>query len=270
MKKQLLSLGLIASSFTAFAQQDCTSDITAMNDYLNSFTPAKTWGGLPDTAQNLPLATAGQQYSETLNFKLPAMASDVIANPPIDVPIQTISIKDMQGLPPGLVFTSAADDNDNIFCDGQGSTAKDCLWDGGAYACVKIEGTPSTVGVYPVTVILEGTTVAGAQDSPLTGYVINVTSAGVDLINQDDFAVSQNAPNPFNGSTDINYMMDNAGAVSFSVMNLLGETVYSNEYSANKGVNTITFNGNDLNDGIYMYTVKTGAKKVTKRMIVRK
>ncbi len=89
------------------------------------------------------------------------------------------------------------------------------------------------------------------------------------------YSLSQNFPNPFNPSTEINYAVPNSGFVSLKVFNVLGAEVATlvNSFK-NAGNYTITFSGGNaaknLSSGIYFYTLKAGNFIQTKKMILLK
>ncbi len=282
MKKQLLSLGIIAlSGFSLNAQCGGTELSPAVIDDTLA-ARGTTWGAIPDTTTNLPAGAAGTLYDEVLSFKLPSDAGEL--DPQYSgVSLEDIRVKSVSGLPPGLTFIARDDATDDFYCDGsagpsgQPGTPQTCWWAGGAYGCVRIQGTIAAgapVGDYPLDIQLTGAGVVlgfrQEADGDLPGYKIEVQTVGVDQMNQDAFKVNQNRPNPFNGTTKILYEMEKATTVDFKVINLLGEIVYKNTYEANSGINNIIFDGSDLNEGVYMYTLAVGAKKVTKRMVISK
>lgn len=83
------------------------------------------------------------------------------------------------------------------------------------------------------------------------------------------FAVQQNFPNPSNGSTTIPVKLNRVSDVTISVINLVGQNVYSEKFNnAHSGVNNFEINLNKLNSGIYFYTVEAEGFKVTKRMVI--
>lgn len=281
MKKQLLTLGLIAFAGYSLNAQCGGSELSpaVIDDTLTA--RGTTWGAIPDTNTNLPAGAAGTLYDEVLSFKLPSDAGEL--DPQYaGVTLADIRVKSVGGLPPGLSFIARADATDDFYCDGtganvQGSSPQECWWEGGAYGCVRIQGTISAgaaVQDYPLDIVLTGAGIVlgfrQESDGNLPGYKIAVQSVGVDAINDDAFKVNQNSPNPFNGTTKILYELEKAANVDFKVINLLGEVVYENAYSANPGINNIIFDGSDLNEGVYMYTLSVGAKKVTKRMVISK
>ena len=101
----------------------------------------------------------------------------------------------------------------------------------------------------------------------ITGYniVVNSTS-GIQTFHQDDFVLFQNTPNPFASSTNIRFNSPKSANVEFSIIDMFGREVYAKNIAANKGINNFEFN-HDLSSGIYMYSIKNGADRISKRMI---
>lgn len=92
----------------------------------------------------------------------------------------------------------------------------------------------------------------------------------------DQFNLSQNAPNPFNPSTDIAYALPEAGFVNIEVYNILGQRVKSlvNEYQ-DAGNYAVTWNGDDetgstVASGVYFYRLTSGQYKEIKKMVMMK
>ncbi|MDP3149508.1 MAG: T9SS type A sorting domain-containing protein [Ignavibacteria bacterium] len=70
------------------------------------------------------------------------------------------------------------------------------------------------------------------------------------------FLLSQNYPNPFNPTTQIQYILPSISNVIVTVYNSLGQTVkVFNEGTKEAGNYSITFNGEGLSSGIYLYSV---------------
>ena len=67
-----------------------------------------------------------------------------------------------------------------------------------------------------------------------------------------------NYPNPFNNATTLRYNLTNAGMISITIYNILGQEVARpvNEYQQ-AGVKTITWNADSLPSGIYFARMKT-------------
>jgi len=84
------------------------------------------------------------------------------------------------------------------------------------------------------------------------------------------YELYQNYPNPFNPSTTISFNMKQAGLASIKVFDLLGRAVFETQLQANKGKNTLPFNGQDLTSGIYFYRLTTeGFNKTLKMMLMK-
>jgi hypothetical protein len=84
--------------------------------------------------------------------------------------------------------------------------------------------------------------------------------------------LGQNFPNPTNGTTTINYgLLENASQVNIEIVDVTGKLVMSiNEGSKPAGNYNVTFNTNQLSEGVYMYTLTDGTNRLTKRMVVTK
>lgn len=83
----------------------------------------------------------------------------------------------------------------------------------------------------------------------------------------------QNYPNPFNPSTNISYSLPDEyyGLVKLNVYNVKGELVANlvDKYQKT-GKYTISFNGNNLPNGIYFYKLQTEHFTTSKKMILTK
>ncbi|TND08784.1 MAG: hypothetical protein FD123_2000 [Bacteroidetes bacterium] len=100
---------------------------------------------------------------------------------------------------------------------------------------------------------------------------MTVNGVGFNELAGEEVKVNQNVPNPTNGITKIDYALKNNGKVTFSVYDIAGKLVYSNnEGNQAAGVHTIELNTNDYNAGVYFYTVNVDGVSVTKKMTVTK
>ena len=83
--------------------------------------------------------------------------------------------------------------------------------------------------------------------------------------------LAQNYPNPFNPATIINYQLGNDGFISLKVFNSFGEevAVVIDDYQSARNYK-ITFNGNDLPSGIYVYQLISGNYFESKKMLLMK
>lgn len=94
-------------------------------------------------------------------------------------------------------------------------------------------------------------------------------TSGIDEISSSNFSINQNYPNPFSTSTTIKVDLKQATTLSIEVTNLIGQQILKiNKGNVGTGTHTFTINRNQLEAGIYFYTVKAGENKMTKKMIV--
>ncbi|SEB40931.1 Por secretion system C-terminal sorting domain-containing protein [Tenacibaculum sp. MAR_2009_124] len=76
-------------------------------------------------------------------------------------------------------------------------------------------------------------------------------------------------PNPFNFETKISFQSDKYQPVILTVKNILGKTILAKEIKAEKGKNSIPFRRNDLNSGMYIYSIQTSKEIVSKRFVIK-
>ena len=97
------------------------------------------------------------------------------------------------------------------------------------------------------------------------------TITALNEINASGIAsVSQNRPNPFNGSTVVDITLARAANVQIDVYNLTGQKVESiNLGQLPAGATPVQINADKLKTGVYFYTVQAGTEKITRKMIVR-
>ena len=222
-------------------------------------------GIYPDSVTNLPHAIVGIPYSTTIQMKVLTDTVVIIFGQPVPVTIDDVTINSVTGLPPGYTYSC---------------TPANCVFPGGADACVLLQGpapTPQQVGmVYQLSVEATATghiTGTGTAVPPETQiidyYYIQVDdNVGIHSLNGNKFDVSQNTPNPFSGLSEVNFNSPHAALTTIKVSNMLGEEVSSKVILSKTGINKIMFNAKDFEPGIYFYTISSDKNSVTKRMIV--
>lgn len=101
--------------------------------------------------------------------------------------------------------------------------------------------------------------------------------AGITVNNQlendivSTFNLEQNYPNPFNPSTTINFSVQQAGNVTMSVYNLLGQQVANLvDQKMQAGSHSVTFDASGLSSGTYIYRITSGEFVQTKKMMLIK
>ena len=92
---------------------------------------------------------------------------------------------------------------------------------------------------------------------------------GVPVVRNEEFTLSQNYPNPYDGSTRIEFNLPEAGVVRFCVTDALGRSVYASFDFYGAGLNTLTFQRDDLPAGIYYYSIEFEGQRRMKKMIIR-
>jgi hypothetical protein len=99
-----------------------------------------------------------------------------------------------------------------------------------------------------VTIVGDGT-----NDLPKEGIEeINIETIGV----VEDYNVMQNYPNPFNPTTTIKYELPGEGLVTVKVFDVLGKEVATLvSRKQNSGRYEVTFNGEGLATGMYIYKI---------------
>lgn len=75
-------------------------------------------------------------------------------------------------------------------------------------------------------------------------------------------------PNPNNGSFNIQFSSNTGNKININVHDLRGRQIYSNSYS-NNGLFNETIELSNIQTGIYLVTVQDGARKVTKKIVVK-
>ena len=85
----------------------------------------------------------------------------------------------------------------------------------------------------------------------------------------DGFELFQNKPNPFDLHTTIAFNMPRYDLAKLSVFDMTGKLVFQQENLFSAGYNELTIRKDQLPDsGIFYYTLQTGDKKQTKKMIL--
>lgn len=100
-------------------------------------------------------------------------------------------------------------------------------------------------------------------------------TVSVKEINNGDFiknySLSQNFPNPFNPTTEINFSLPNETKVTIDIYNILGQKVLTLlDRKIKQGSHSISFNAKNLSSGTYFYRLTTDDFVQTKKMLLLK
>jgi chitinase len=85
------------------------------------------------------------------------------------------------------------------------------------------------------------------------------------------FNLYNNYPNPFNPSTIIKFSLEENTRVKLIIYDVMGrkiETLLNDSYTV--GIHSVSFNRSNLPSGIYFYVLSSGAKTISKKMILLK
>ncbi len=99
------------------------------------------------------------------------------------------------------------------------------------------------------------------------------TAVSVEPSNEDPvkFSLSQNFPNPFNPTTTIRYSVEDAGNVTLTVYNLMGQQVATLvNKQQNSGDFNVTWDASDVASGMYYYQLVSNGQTITRKMTLIK
>jgi len=120
----------------------------------------------------------------------------------------------------------------------------------------------------------------GSAMSQTVDIVMITDPDNVGVVNDDGlpekFAVHQNYPNPFNPMTTLRYDLPEDGLVNITIYDMMGReivTLINDQQPA--GYRSFVWNGtNDLGEsvsaGIYLFIIKAGELRQTKKMVLLK
>lgn len=252
MKHLVLCLAAAGLTTSAFAQP-CTP---------NPLYADSVFGVWPDTTENFVDGYLGVPYTQDLNLIVPVSATDINPDFP-DVAIDSVVFNGVSNLPPGLSVTCAS------------QTPAACTYLPTILGCGVISGTPTQVGVYDMTVDVTGYFSLFGNPVPypisFEGYQITIdnTSGLTDMVS-GGLAGVRSVPNPFTTRTSIEFQLNRQGPVSVSVFNLLGEEIWKQTTQGKVGVNKLSFEAGELQEGIYLYKVRSGKETFTGRMVLHR
>ncbi len=144
-----------------------------------------------------------------------------------------------------------------------------CSSNGGA---TNIYGKDKTLWHYPNPFMwIQVDHIYGNVDRAIAIFpVIDDGTAGIE---NDNFIsgikLGQNFPNPSSETTQIEYELANSENVIFELIDASGKSVLIvNEGTKSKGKHTIKINAQEIQKGLYFYTLKTENYSLTKKIII--
>ncbi len=177
-------------------------------------------------------------------------------------------------------------DSDNDGVDDCIGTVDDCDDDGmlndNNIPAVYSEVPTDLVGTYPLVVSLDiaaeyavfGIMVpVEVTDDSMLNYLVLIVEEGNnsgigEIIDSREFKGLGTYPNPFGESTTIHFGNNNANDVKFSVFDILGNLVYTDNVKTEIGHNEYVFDKGKLTTGLYTYTLSNGLETISERVII--
>ncbi len=268
MKRNLLYLVIFSFlPFTTLAQCDPSA-----YDWGSA-----TFGVSPDPTlgENFEAATLGEPYSDIVFVKCPMTVGDIDpTNTFAGLGIDSISL-DSITIFNGLADVQLSVIGLNVTCNNNGDSPDPCMFYPGNAYCGDIIGTPTVVGTYDVQIWVTAyaNVFSNVFSIPYSfpGYTLVITEP-IAVIETTGFSLNlqQNSPNPTSNYTNIRFDLSHSEDVNFDVINLLGEVVFSKNIKGKKGENLLKLETSTMETGIYLYSIQSGDKKLTKRMIVQR
>jgi hypothetical protein len=256
MKKILLSAFVVCAFVVASAQ--CTPTDHDFGDV--------TYGVYPDVAAGLASGCLNEPYEQTIYFLVPSDAGDI---DPLysGVPISSITLV-------GITYnggTSVTDLGLELTCN-----PANCTFTAGGQFCGTVTGIPNQAGDFPVSIdVSVSASLAGFPlELPYSfpGYTFTVTDcANPNNVEEVEsmFNLGAVSPNPANQSARIPFTLSSNEKVDFTMVNMVGERVMSKSIAGKRGENSMTIDVAELPSGIYLYTVQSGSKKSTRKLVIQ-
>ena len=108
-------------------------------------------------------------------------------------------------------------------------------------------------------------------------YTVDKETSQVQVIDESEedtekasIVLYQNKPNPFDGSTIIEFTLPWDGPVQFNFYNLAGELLHQQQSTYEKGTHKIQVDEDQLNNvrGLIYYQISSGGQTITRSMVV--
>ena len=259
--KKLFPLLFVITCATAAFSQVCVRDSSLIQ------TGALLSPALWDTATmqyNLNDACILHPYNQSVTINVPTTYGDFQL---ISLTIATTGA--INNLPIGLTYS----------CD-----PPNCVFIAGSLGCIQLFGTPTAANIAPDTFDISIETNLNAVGIPfqipvelpnqLPGdnhyyLVLKDAQCLVGTFDQNtSIGYVKNAPNPFTNETTITVESLVSGDFQFEVFDILGRRVHARVIRLDAGINEFTFDGSQLLNGSYFYTIGNRDGNVSRRLVI--
>lgn len=241
MKTTLLLASFIFATTLTMAQCD------PMFDFGD-----EPFGVMPDTIMGFSDGEVDVLYTQQIDVKIPT--DGTFAGAPF-LTVDSVTIVSINGMPPGLSYECAE------------NTSTECTYEGGSTGCAVISGIPWSGGVYDLNIILAVYTNLSVIPYEFDGYSITIDGpVGV----EENFIVEniQLQPNPANNRVTLIANTTKSGDGVFRVFDLVGKQVYQESVQISTGTNSVTYDTNELSEGIYICKFDAFGESHTTRLVV--
>ena len=278
MKKTLLTF-LLIGMIPFFGISQCVPN----TDFTGILGLEETAYELTDSTTALSHATVGDSYETFFDMRIPSdtvIEYDLGNGPQLFDPVylNSIAVNSVTGLPMGFEWECASQDADGNI------TENTCVFPGGGYGCLRLysDDVPNVVGTYPLVVALDivaeyevfGIMVpVEVTDDSMLNYLVLIVEEGNnseigELVDSREFKGLGTYPNPFGESATIHFGNNNSNDVKFSVFDILGNLVYTDNIKTEIGHNEYVFEKGKLTTGLYTYTLSNGSETISERVII--
>ncbi|HEX2962555.1 MAG TPA: Ig-like domain-containing protein [Ignavibacteriales bacterium] len=278
--------------------------MTYIDKFESGFTAS--WANPSDYSSGV--VNTGTSFASSSTYKFYGSSSSMQLNYSFDTGASSWLLREYlrSGAPKTVTFSNGGIVQAYIFGDASGNKFRFCVADGNNFSGLEVSPwyTIDFLGWRLVSwnIVRDGVGVwdgkgNGVLDgqlkfdsfqmtynpgSPSSGFICfdnlrasNETYVGVEkeegTAKPSSYSLAQNFPNPFNPSTSLSYQLPENSFVSLKVFDLLGRevaTLVNQEQTTGKY--RVEFNAGNIPSGIYIYMLKAGNYKETKKMMLLK
>ncbi|MBP7103087.1 MAG: T9SS type A sorting domain-containing protein [Bacteroidales bacterium] len=139
------------------------------------------------------------------------------------------------------------------------------------HTCVKFYSVPDFTGNYTVSFYVDyPTDVVQTNNTASVVTCAKKSDVGIEIMDESEWMLGQNIPNPATSMTVIPYTIPQEGKVSIKVMSVNGQILYKEEIEASSGTHYVELNTADLSNGIYYYSMEYQGQRIVKKMTIQK
>lgn len=257
MKKVLLFL-ISVSVLPLTINAQCTIDPSITQSGV--FPPA---GTRADTVINgtdsslifvLPYAEVGKAYNTALQFRIPA---DTTIPGFGTFPLNSVEVINLLNIPPGYSY---------------GCNPATCFFPKQTNGCLSLSGTGTIPDSVQLRLAVEYDVNVGGSSTILRdtigSFYLVVQPAPVSIDENLSLIKPSLFPNPVDSRAKLTFTPNNS-KLNLRVYNIIGNTVYQQAISADKGVsNTVEFDTSDWVSGVYIYSLESDNTSFSGRFVV--